>query len=36
VPAVDVLAVRDGKVSRLEYHIDTVAILHALELPAAV
>jgi ketosteroid isomerase-like protein len=35
VPALDVLAVRDGKVSRLEYHIDTAAILRALELPAA-
>jgi ketosteroid isomerase-like protein len=35
VPAVDVLTVRAGRVSRLEYHIDTASMLRALELPAA-
>ena len=34
VPAVDVVAVREGRIARLEYHADTAALLRALELPA--
>lgn len=35
VRAIQLWTVQDGCITRLEYHVDTAAILRALELPAA-